>query len=47
MQTSSFELTKAKTLASAGVDRVQIRTDKDYAKAMTIFFQKRNKRIRH
>jgi uncharacterized protein (DUF58 family) len=47
LQASSFELTKAKTLASAGVDRVQIRTDKDYAKAMTIFFQKRNKRIRH
>ncbi len=30
-----------------GVDRVQIQTDQDYAKALTIFFQKRNKRIRH
>jgi uncharacterized protein (DUF58 family) len=47
LQTSTFELTKQQTLAGAGVDRVQIRTDKDYAKAMAIFFQKRNKRIRH
>jgi uncharacterized protein (DUF58 family) len=47
LQASTFERTKQQTLASAGVDRVQIRTDKDYAKAMTIFFQKRNKRIRH
>jgi hypothetical protein len=46
-RTSRFETTKRKALASAGVDRVQIRTDQDYAKALTIFFQKRNKRIRH
>jgi uncharacterized protein (DUF58 family) len=42
-----FETDKQKTLANAGVDRIQIRTDKDYARALTIFFQKRNKRIRH
>jgi uncharacterized protein (DUF58 family) len=46
-RTSHFEMTKRKTLASAGVDRVQIHTNQDYAKALTIFFQKRNKRIRH
>jgi uncharacterized protein (DUF58 family) len=46
-RTNQFETAKLKTLASAGVDRVQIRTDQDYAKALTIFFQKRNKRIRH
>jgi hypothetical protein len=42
-----FEATKQRTLASAGVDRVKIQTDQDYARALTIFFQKRNKRIRH
>ena len=46
-RTGYFEMTKKKALASAGVDRVQIHTDQDYAKALTIFFQKRNKRIRH
>lgn len=46
-QTAQFEMEKRRTLANAGVDRVQIRTDQDYAKALTLFFQKRNKRIRH
>jgi len=46
-RTRQFEATRRKTLASAGVDRVQIQTDQDYAKALTVFFQKRNKRIRH
>ena len=46
-QTVQFEMEKRRTLSSAGVDRVQIRTDQDYAKALTLFFQKRNKRIRH
>ncbi len=46
-QTVQFETEKRRTLANAGVDRVQIRTDQDYAKALTLFFQKRNKRIRH
>ena len=46
-RTSQFETDKRKALASAGVDRIQIRTDQDYAKALTLFFQKRNKRIRH
>ena len=46
-QTVQFEMEKRRTLANAGVDRVQIRTDQDYAKALTLFFQKRNKRIRH
>jgi hypothetical protein len=44
---NQFEATKQRTLAGAGVDRVRIQTDQDYAKALTIFFQKRNKRIRH
>ncbi len=46
-RTVQFEMEKRRTLANAGVDRVQIRTDQDYAKALTLFFQKRNKRIRH
>jgi uncharacterized protein (DUF58 family) len=46
-RTGQFEAVKQKTLANAGVDRVKIQTDQDYAKALTIFFQKRNKRIRH
>ena len=46
-RTGRFETAKRKTLASAGVDRVPIRTDQDYAKALTIFFQKRAKQIRH
>lgn len=46
-QTNRFETTKRRTLAGAGVDRVAIRTDQDYAKALTIFFQKRAKQIRH
>jgi uncharacterized protein (DUF58 family) len=46
-QTGQFEAAKQRTLANAGVDRVKIQTDQDYAKALTIFFQKRNKRIRH
>jgi uncharacterized protein (DUF58 family) len=46
-RTSHFEMDKRKALANAGVDRIQIRTDQDYAKALTVFFQKRNKRIRH
>jgi hypothetical protein len=46
-RTQRFDTDKRKTLANAGVDRIQIRTDQDYAKALTIFFQKRAKRIRH
>jgi uncharacterized protein (DUF58 family) len=46
-RTSRFETAKRKALADAGIDRIQIRTDEDYAKALTLFFQKRNKRIRH
>jgi uncharacterized protein (DUF58 family) len=45
--TAQFEAAKRKTLANAGVDRIQIGTDQDYAKALTIFFQKRAKQIRH
>jgi uncharacterized protein (DUF58 family) len=45
--TTAFETTKRKTLANAGVDRVQIQTDQDFVKALTLFFEKRNKRIRH
>jgi uncharacterized protein (DUF58 family) len=46
-RTSQLETAKRKSLANAGVDRVQIHTDQDYAKALTIFFQKRARRIRH
>ena len=46
-RTSRFDTDKRKTLANAGVDRIQIRTDQDYAKALTIFFQKRARQIRH
>jgi len=46
-RTLQFDTDKRKTLANAGVDRIQIRTDQDYAKALTIFFQKRAKQIRH
>lgn len=46
-QTGQFEVIKQRTLANAGVDRVRIQTDQDYTKALAIFFQKRNKRIRH
>jgi len=46
-RTRQFESAKLRALAGAGVDRVQIRTDEDYARALTIFFQKRNRRIRH
>jgi uncharacterized protein (DUF58 family) len=46
-RTSQFEMDKRKALANAGVDCIQIRTDQDYVKALTLFFQKRNKRIRH
>ena len=46
-RTLRFDTDKRKTLANAGVDRIQIRTDQDYAKALTIFFQKRAKQIRH
>jgi hypothetical protein len=42
-----FETLKKKALASAGVDRVQIHTDQDYAKALTLFFQKRARQIKH
>jgi len=46
-RTRQFEQAKSKTLANAGVDRIQINTDQDYAKALTLFFQERVKRIRH
>jgi uncharacterized protein (DUF58 family) len=47
VETVQFESAKRRALANAGVDRVRIGTDEDYAQALTLFFQKRNKRIRH
>jgi uncharacterized protein (DUF58 family) len=47
LHASSFEVTRRKALAQAGVDVVPIRTDQDYAKALTMFFQKRAKQLRH
>jgi uncharacterized protein (DUF58 family) len=46
-ETAAFEKARYQALTSAGVDHVEIHTDQDYAKALTLFFQKRNKRIRH
>ena len=46
-QARQFESAKRRALAGAGVDRVRIGTDEDYARALAVFFQKRNKRIRH
>ena len=45
-QTGRFKETKNKVLAGAGVDQVMINTDQDYVKALTLFFQKRAKRLR-
>jgi len=46
-RSGQFEAAKRQALAGAGVDRVRIRTDQDYARALALFFQKRNKRLRH
>jgi uncharacterized protein (DUF58 family) len=46
-QTHQFQEAKNKVLAGAGVDRVSIQTDQDYVKALNLFFQKRQKRLRH
>jgi uncharacterized protein (DUF58 family) len=46
-RTKALETARRRALASAGVDCVEIQTDQDYAKALTVFFAKRNKRIRH
>jgi uncharacterized protein (DUF58 family) len=45
-QTGRFKEAKKKVLASAGVDQVRIDTDQDYVKALTLFFQKRARRLR-
>jgi uncharacterized protein (DUF58 family) len=47
LQASILDATRRKTLAQAGVDLVPIQTDQDYAKALTLFFQKRAKQLRH
>jgi len=46
-QSQAFENEKNKVFANAGVDQVQITTDEDYVKALTLFFQKRAQRLRH
>lgn len=46
-QTGQFSAAKNKVLTNAGVDQVQINTDQDYVKALTLFFQKRAQRLRH
>jgi len=46
-QTDRFGAAKNKVLANAGVDQVRIHTDQDYVKALTLFFQKRARRLRH
>jgi hypothetical protein len=42
-----IEEVKNKVLANAGVDCVNITTDQDCVKALTLFFQKRAQRLRH
>jgi hypothetical protein len=46
-QTQRFRELKNRALADAGVDRVPIRTNQDYVKALTLFFEKRAQRSRH
>ena len=46
-QTGQFRESRNRVLASAGVDHVNINTDQDYVKALTLFFQKRARRLRH
>ncbi|MCB0181787.1 MAG: VWA domain-containing protein, partial [Anaerolineae bacterium] len=46
-QVDQFETRKNKAFANAAVDQVSIHTDQDYFKALTLFFEKRAKRIRY
>ena len=46
-QTGQFRESSNRVLASAGVDHININTDQDYVKALTLFFQKRARRLRH
>jgi uncharacterized protein (DUF58 family) len=46
-QTGQVSSAKNRVLTNAGVDQVQINTDQDYVKALTLFFQKRAQRLRH
>lgn len=46
-QKRQFETAKKKALSNAGVDRVNIQTDQDYVKALTLFFQKRAMQLRY
>lgn len=46
-QVDRFETRKNKAFANAAVDQVSIHTDQDYIKALTLFFEKRAKRIRY
>jgi uncharacterized protein (DUF58 family) len=47
IQKQQFEIAKKKALANAGVDQVNIQTDQDYVKALTLFFQKRARQRRN
>jgi uncharacterized protein (DUF58 family) len=46
-QNQQFTTAKTKTLANAGVDVIDINTNRDYVKALTVFFQNRARRLRH
>jgi len=46
-QSDQFETAKRSVLANAGVDHIQVNTNQDYVKALTLFFQNRARRIRH
>ena len=46
-QTDNFNQAKIKAMSNAGVDQIDINTNQDYVKALTLFFQNRARRIRH
>jgi uncharacterized protein (DUF58 family) len=45
--TTQFQHNKHQVVAGAGVDQIMIQTDQDYVKALTQFFERRVKKLRH
>ncbi len=45
-QNAQFEDAKRKVFAGAAIDRIEINTNQDYVKALTLFFQNRARRVR-
>ncbi len=46
-QSARFENAKRSVFSNAAIDRIEINTNQDYVKALTLFFQNRARRIRH